>query len=72
MRFPNIEIDDLTSDEERTWLTLLLTALGEQSESVVDRMSDHTVHGMLFNLVSTLHDEEDNLGDKWLHVLQLE
>ena len=72
MRFPDIEVNDLTIDEERTWLAVLLAALGDQSEDIVSLLSDATVHGILVNLTSALQDEEANLGSKWLHVLQLE
>lgn len=72
MRFPDIDSNDLTPDDKRMWLTVLLSALGDQSDDVVTLMSDATVHAMLYNLVSTLRDEEVNLGNSWLQALDLE
>jgi hypothetical protein len=75
MQFPDIEAADLTPDEHRTWLTMLLTAMGDHADQLVPRLSPVEVESVLFFLVNMLNEAQaENTFDgvTWQRFLRLD
>jgi hypothetical protein len=74
MQFPDIEETDLTPDEQRMWLTMLLTAMGDQADQLVPRLSPIDVKCVLYFLVNLLNEAEANntFDDTWRRFLRLD
>jgi hypothetical protein len=73
MRFPDFaDTDDVIPSECRIWLTVLLGAMGDQSEHIVALLPDEATQAVLIYLVSMLNAEEANFGAPWRRVLHLE